>query len=96
MKNVKFEKDKFEIFQNSLLRKYQNSAKNSPIQQSYEILYKNLLDRYCSNSELASAVSRVSLSDLENFKSVWFRKRRVEAFVGGNVDEKRALEAIKK
>lgn len=86
--------EKFDIFKNSLLRKYQNASKNTPVQQSYEMLYSKVLSHYSLNSELASAAQTVTLDELKHFSQTWYQSRNIEAFVGGNLKSDEATNAL--
>ena len=95
MKTVRFDQEgKFEILQNSLLRKYENTAKNSPVQQSFEVLHHFLLDHHSLNKSLARAVATITPAQLQEFKDSWFTERIIEGFVGGNVEEQQAQQAL--
>ncbi|KAJ3352315.1 hypothetical protein HDU91_006018, partial [Kappamyces sp. JEL0680] len=94
MADPRLTREKFEVFKNSLLQRYQNASKNSPVQQAYEMLSHHLLTHHCHSKDLALAAAQVTFEELLAFSAVWFGQRRIEAFTGGNMSTAAGKEAL--
>jgi len=87
LKNPKITNEQFNIFKESLLRKYQNFAKESSLKIAAEkfrtVLYKN----YTTEKEKASAIRKITLKKYQQFSDNLFDQTYLEGLMYGNQTE---------
>lgn len=82
----------FELYKQSLRQQYENFAKNSPLQQSNELLQSVIYDQYVTMEERAKNISYLSYEDFLSFLSQLYESTYVESLLYGNLTAAQARE----
>lgn len=83
---------KYKIYKNSLLRKYQNFMKESPLNQSIEQFRSVIYKEFVTEKEKATAIRKVSFKKFKEYLSKLFDQTYVEGLLYGNLSEETARE----
>lgn len=94
MVEMKPTQEKFKIFKDSLIRKYQNASKESPLKQSIEIFKSVLYQDFVTDKEKASVMRKITFKKFTEWLNELFDQTYTEAVFYGNVTEADANEAI--
>ncbi len=86
--------EKFRLYKDSLLRKYTNFAKASPLEQSMEMFRSLLYHEYVTEQEKAAAIRKVTFPKFAEWHAQLYNKTFLEGIFYGNLQEAEAREAI--
>ncbi|NGX43401.1 MAG: Protease 3 [Chlamydiae bacterium] len=88
--------EKFKIFKESLLRKYLNFAKESPLEQSVELFKSVLYQDFVTEREKAVAIRKVSFKSFQEYAMQLFDQTYVEGMLYGNITKAQAESVASK
>lgn len=80
----------FNTYKETLLRKYENANKASPLTQDAEVLKKAIYKNFTTDSEKAAAIKKVSLQKFRHFVKGLFNQTYVEGILYGNMTGEKA------
>ena len=87
VKSQNMTENEFNIFRESLMRRYSNTSSNQPIQQAQERFLHNVYDKHVTSLQLSAASKLIGFDELIEFAAHVFDKRLLEIFIGGNISE---------
>lgn len=85
LRHVKINQAEFELYKQSMQRKYENFSKESPLSQSRQVLESVIFENYSTSKEKAAAVVDVSYEDFQKFQASLFDKVYLEGILYGNI-----------
>ncbi|MFT4552891.1 MAG: insulysin [Chlamydiales bacterium] len=85
LKTIKPTEAEFELYRQSLRRQYQNFTKESPLQQSKEILESVLYEDYTTMEKKAENIDYISYEDFLAFTETLYKSSYVEGMLYGNM-----------
>jgi insulysin len=88
--------NKFKIYQENLLRKYQNFAKETPLNQASEALRRVIYDHYVTEKQKATAIKGVSLVKFKNYAQDLFKETYLEVLMYGNMNKENGTAITEK
>lgn len=86
----------FNLYKETLLRKYENSSKSPPLSQDAEVLKKTIYKSFTTDQEKAVAIKRVSLQKFRSFVSTLFNQSFIQGMMYGNLTEEEAKQTAAK
>lgn len=89
-------KERFEIYKDSLLREFQNFAKETPLKQASEALKSILHKRFSTSKEKAQAINSVSFEQYTHYLQNLFNKVYFQGVLYGNLTEKEGKAIVEK
>lgn len=84
---------KFNIFKDSLLRKYRNFANENPLEQSFEIFKSVLYEYYVKEAEKANVLKDLTFQNFTDWMKQVYAKTFIEGVLYGNLTESQATKA---
>lgn len=90
LKNVECSNELFQIYKDTLLRKYQNFAKEGSLDQASEMLKKSIYKHYVTEKEKASALRKITYKRFQDYIEGLFKQTFVEGVIYGNINERQA------
>lgn len=95
LKVAKPSQSEFSQYKQVLQSKYSNFSKESPLEQSSEIMYSVLFKDFSSMEEKAELIQEISLEDFSNFWDTLFEETFFQGMFYGNMDASQAREVWK-
>jgi insulysin len=96
LKNCRPTEQKFAIFKDSLLRQYQNFAKEGTLQQAFEIFRSAIYQNFSTEAQKAQAIERVNYQGFLDYAAHVFDKTFTEGLFYGNLERNQALNLWQK
>lgn len=91
LKNYRPSKQLFEIYKESLLRRYQNFTQESPLRQGLET-YQSIIYKYFStHKQRAEAIKNITYEDFLEYSNHLFDRSYTLGLLYGNVEKEQAL-----
>lgn len=96
LKNVKPTEEQFNVYRESLERKYQNFAKKLPLEQAAESLRSVIYKKYVTEKQKAAAVGRTTYEKFKEYIARLYDQTYIEAMLYGNMTQKQAIAVAAK
>jgi insulysin len=94
IKTVEFDRSKFDILKERLLRRYASYRMESAQSHASHYLCKVLYDRFWSNDEKVIVANDVTFELIRSFKEKIFSSFSIEVLVHGNLTENEAIDIL--
>lgn len=94
MVNLSPTPDTFKIYKESVTREYRNYSKESPLEQSIDILKSVIYEDYITDKQKASASRNASFKKFNEWLQKLYQNTYTEGLFYGNLTEKQAREAM--
>ncbi len=92
LQTVQISEQRFKLYKEMLLRQYQNSGKDNPIDLAQDLLQSILYQRYNTDKEKAAAIRKISFEQFQEFIQKLFTKVYIRGMLYGNMTETEAKE----
>lgn len=92
LKEIHPSDDKFDIYKQSLLRQYSNTAKDSPLQQASELLKLLTYKNFTTDKHKAAALRKVNFEKFNQFTTGLFNHTYIEGLIYGNLNKGQAYD----
>ncbi len=90
LKDPSATEQKFKIYKDTLLRDYQNKAKEMPLMQASEILKTMVYKSFTSSKEKVVAIRKINFEQFQEYVANLFEQSFVEGMFYGNLTEDQA------
>lgn len=90
LKTVQPSEDEFNDYKTTLLREYQNAAKESPLQQAFETFRSVIYKRFSTSKQKVQAIEPVTYQKFLNFNQELFQESYLEGIIYGNMTKEEA------
>lgn len=87
---VRASREQFELYKQSALAAYENSAKELPLLQSFEFLSSIIFNDAPTHHEKVKAVKALTYEEFQEFSAELFKKAYIEGLLYGNLTRKNA------
>ena len=95
LKSVKPSEEAFQIYKEALLREYQNSSKDSPLERAKEKIKEIVYKDFVSEKAKALAIDNITYKDFLDYLNTLYNHTFTEGIIYGNINESQALELWK-
>jgi insulysin len=85
IKKLEISNDKFNLYKESLLRKYRNFANESPLDQAVEIFKSVLYENYVKEAEKATVLKDLTYQNFTEWYKTLYSKTFIEGILYGNM-----------
>lgn len=96
LKSFTITEQKFKLYKQSLLREYQNFAKDTPLKQATEILKSAVYKNFTTEKQKAFAIRKVTYEKFTEYLTEIFKQNYLEGILYGNMDEIEAKQLAEK
>lgn len=96
LQTLSITEERFQEIQSTLERGYQNSLKESPIKQAYEIFKSSVYKNYPTDIQKYAASQKILPKHFKLFTKHLFNRIYVEGMIFGNITKKETIEMTEK
>lgn len=96
LKDLSVTEPRFILYKDTLLRQYQNGAKDLPYRQSQEQLKSLIYKNYTTNKQKVLAINKITFEKFKDYANRIFSQPYVEGVMFGNMSKKEAAVIVEK
>ena len=93
IKAPEYREDRFNIAKTDLIRRWRNSTKESPSNQTFHELYRLVMQPSWTDTEKLTAIDKVSIDSVKNYFAEFFKEVKINVLSHGDVSFERAAAA---